>query len=61
MQKIGDVCDGCRERWELRKREPKVLQAGRDTTMQKATRLPLCEYCDGDAVRVAQLSDDQRG
>lgn len=53
MQKVGDVCEGCRTRWEDQKKEPKVLQKARGTTNKKSLVVPLCPFCDGDAVVIS--------
>lgn len=58
MQKVGDVCEGCRERWEKKGEEPKVLQQAHDTTNRKRFVVPLCEYCDGDALAVVGAQKD---
>jgi len=49
MQKIGDVCDSCRERWETQGKEPKVL-VHVNRTIQKSLPVPVCTYCDGDEI-----------
>lgn len=51
MQKSGDVCEGCREFWEGRKKEPKVLQAIGKTENKKVP-VPVCDYCDGPALEI---------
>lgn len=51
MQKPGDVCENCRDRWEEQSMEPKVLQR-LGTTVNHKHIVPACEYCDGDALRV---------
>lgn len=57
MQKVGDVCENCRERWERQKKEPKVLQAAANSTIKRGFKVPLCPYCDGDAVGMTNLSN----
>lgn len=51
-QKVGDVCDNCLPRWEKQKMEPKVLQKASGTTQNKNAVVPLCPYCDGDAIKI---------
>lgn len=46
MQKAGDVCESCRERWERKKKEPKVLRSLNDA-LHKDTKVVACPYCDG--------------
>jgi Zn finger protein HypA/HybF involved in hydrogenase expression len=56
MQKVGDVCENCRSRWESKDREPKVLQKAKGTTEEKKAVVPICPYCDGDAVKIAKAA-----
>lgn len=58
MQKVGDVCENCRERWEEKKQEPKVLQK-LGSTLTKNQIVPACEFCDGPALEISAL--DNRG
>lgn len=51
MQKVGDVCGTCREFWEKRGKEPKVLQRAGATKNHNAI-VPLCPFCDGDALKI---------
>lgn len=51
MQKVGDVCENCRPRWEKRKKEPKVLQRI-GSTEHHGMIVPACEYCDGAAIEI---------
>lgn len=57
MQKVGDVCDNCRPRWEAKQKEPKVLQVAANTTTKKGIKVPLCPYCDGDALSIINLGN----
>lgn len=58
MQKVGDVCESCRPRWEKQEREPKVLQKACETTKNKRLVVSLCPYCDGDAVLISEAQND---
>lgn len=50
-QRPGDICENCRQRWENRKIEPKILQhVGK--TMQKKMFVAVCEYCDGGTLGI---------
>jgi hypothetical protein len=57
MQKIGDVCENCRQRWEKKGKEPKVLQAAGGTSLTQKMKVPLCPFCDGDAVTIVNLGN----
>jgi hypothetical protein len=57
MQKVGDVCEGCRERWEEKEQEPKVLQKLPNATMNHKVIVPACEYCDGDVLVIAAMGN----
>ena len=59
MQKVGDVCENCRERWEARNKEPKVLQEAAGSTIMQKHKVPLCEYCDGDALSITNLGNNE--
>jgi hypothetical protein len=59
MQKIGDVCENCRERWEAKGKEPKVLQEAAHTTLKKKFKVPLCDYCDGGALGIINLGNHE--
>lgn len=56
MQKVGDVCENCRERWEARKKEPKVLQRIGSTANHKLI-VPACEYCDGPVLEIYRAQE----
>jgi hypothetical protein len=53
MQKVGDVCEGCRERWK--DKEPKVLQKLPGSSMNHKLIVPACEYCDGDIFVISAM------
>lgn len=57
MQKVGDVCETCRERWEKKGKEPKVLKRLSGVSQNHKTIVPVCEYCDGDALKVTALDN----
>lgn len=59
MQKVGDVCENCRAYWEKRDKEPKVLQEAARTTTKKKLKVPLCPYCDGDAVTITNFGNNE--
>ena len=56
MQKVGDVCEGCREQWEDKGKEPKVLQK-LNSTINRKLIVPACEYCDGDIFVIAAMGN----
>jgi hypothetical protein len=56
VQKVGDVCEVCRPFWEHREQEPKVLQKLGET-IEKKIVVVGCEFCDGDALKVAALDN----
>lgn len=56
-QKIGDVCEECKPRWERKKIEPQVLVAASGKTEVKGEVVPLCPWCDGNAVKVSELGN----
>lgn len=56
MQKVGDICSNCVEFWKNRKKTGKVLVRG-GTTMNHKTVVPLCPFCDGDAVRIHEARE----
>lgn len=47
MQKPGDVCENCKERWERKKVEPKVLVKAPNSTQNKKLVVAICPWCDG--------------
>lgn len=51
QQKAGDVCEGCREFWEERDIEPKVLQP-LGVTEKHERPVPACPHCDGNALGI---------
>lgn len=53
MPKPGDVCESCREKWEDKGKEPKVLVASSGANL-KGEPIPLCPFCDGDAVKITK-------
>ena len=56
MQKVGDICDNCRPKWEKKKVEPRVLQRLGET--ESGAVVPACTYCDGEFVfEIAQAND----
>lgn len=57
MPKPGDVCEGCSERWEDKGKEPLVLIASSGKTLVKDLPVPLCPWCDGDAVKITALDN----
>lgn len=57
MQKVGDVCEGCHDRWTKRDKEPKVLKRLSGVTQNHKTIVPACPYCDGDALKVSALGN----
>jgi hypothetical protein len=52
--RTGSVCENCKERWEKRKKEPKILQR-LGTTEKKNYIVTACEYCDGPAIEINAL------
>lgn len=56
-QKAGDVCANCQPRWEGKGKEPKVLVAATGKTESKGIVVPLCPYCDGDAIKIDKLGN----
>jgi CDGSH-type Zn-finger protein len=57
MPKPGDVCDGCRERWEDKGKEPLILVASSGKTKNKDEVVTLCPYCDGDTIKISKLDN----
>jgi hypothetical protein len=57
MQKVGDVCEGCREQWEDKGKEPMALQKLPGSTMNHKLIVPACEYCDGDIFVMAAMDN----
>lgn len=57
MQKVGDVCENCREKWERKKMEPKVLQRATGLTINHKLQVPLCDHCDGPALTISALDN----
>lgn len=58
-QKVGDVCEECKDRWEGREQEPKVLVKADGVTQNRKMIVPLCPYCDGGAVEITALGNHE--
>lgn len=50
MQKMGEVCENCRETHEKWEKEPQILRRLGGTTMNNKMIVPYCAYCDGDEI-----------
>lgn len=60
MQKVGDVCENCRPRWEKQEKEPRVLQRLGKT--QGGHIVPACPFCDGEPIiEIAQRNMGANG
>lgn len=58
-QKVGDVCENCKEYWERKKKEPMILVSAAQSTQNKKMIVPLCPHCDGAAVEVVALGNHE--
>lgn len=56
MQRAGEVCEGCRERWEKQQKKPMTLKRLPNSTLNKHISVPVCEYCDGTTLAIAQAN-----
>lgn len=57
MQKIGDVCENCKAKWERKQLEPRVLQKASGVTINHKLQVPLCSHCDGPALEISELGN----
>lgn len=60
QQKVGDVCESCREFWENQDSEPKVLQSLGYTEIHN-THVPACSHCDGSSLDVKKPKKKKKG
>lgn len=58
MQKVGEVCKGCEDRWRRRDQSPRVLKGLPRSTTNKGVIVPVCTYCDGPVLEFAQKNAD---
>lgn len=57
QQKSGDACEGCKERWIKKQQPAKILQRASGVTMNHKMIVPLCPFCDGDAVAITAMGN----
>ena len=55
MQQPGEICDGCRERRTQKDLPLITLRAADGFTMNHKFMVPLCSFCDGNALAITQL------
>lgn len=55
MQDIGELCDSCKEHWTKAKKPLKKLERAAGLSLIHKLIVPLCPYCDGDAVLITQM------
>ncbi len=60
FQKAGDVCENCKERWEMANKAPIKLVALPGFTMRYHSTVAICSYCDGPIRDIALATAKRR-
>lgn len=56
MNKPGQICTSCQDRWSEKGMRPKMLELAPRPTQYKKLVVALCPFCDGPAYTQAQRS-----
>jgi hypothetical protein len=50
FQKVGDICDNCKERWVKAGKSPIALVALPSYTMRYHSPVAICPWCDSSVI-----------